>query len=67
MHIFRSFDLPHVTETDHEKLAHFHGDRFACFEWKGHKYPLMEGHSGLLWGVMLNLGFICTIHRARLC
>ena len=22
----------------------------------GHKYPLMEGHSGLLWGVMLNLG-----------
>ncbi|GGI10758.1 uracil/xanthine transporter [Gottfriedia solisilvae] len=24
--------------------------------WKGHKYPIMEGHSGLLWGVMLNLG-----------
>jgi xanthine/uracil permease len=22
----------------------------------GHRYPLMEGHSGLLWGVMLNLG-----------
>ncbi|MBM7705007.1 uracil/xanthine transporter [Metabacillus iocasae] len=24
--------------------------------WMGHRYPLMEGHSGLLWGVMLNLG-----------
>ncbi|GLB61463.1 uracil/xanthine transporter [Cytobacillus sp. NCCP-133] len=24
--------------------------------WKGHRYPLMEGHSGLLWGVILNLG-----------
>lgn len=24
--------------------------------WIGHRYPLMEGHSGLLWGVMLNLG-----------
>ena len=22
----------------------------------GHRYPLMEGHSGLLWGVILNLG-----------
>ncbi|MBM6618195.1 uracil/xanthine transporter [Bacillus suaedaesalsae] len=24
--------------------------------WVGHRFPLMEGHSGLLWGVMLNLG-----------
>jgi xanthine/uracil permease len=24
--------------------------------WFGHRYPLMEGHSGLLWGVILNLG-----------
>lgn len=24
--------------------------------WTGHRYPLMEGHSGLLWGVILNLG-----------
>lgn len=24
--------------------------------WLGHRYPLMEGHSGLWWGVMLNLG-----------
>ncbi|MDQ0272878.1 uracil/xanthine transporter [Cytobacillus purgationiresistens] len=24
--------------------------------WIGHRYPLMEGHSGLLWGVILNLG-----------
>jgi xanthine/uracil permease len=23
--------------------------------WFGHRYPLMEGHSGLYWGVMLNL------------
>lgn len=24
--------------------------------WIGHKYPLMEGHAGLMWGVILNLG-----------
>jgi xanthine/uracil permease len=24
--------------------------------WVGHRFPLMEGHSGLLWGVILNLG-----------
>ncbi|WP_042348384.1 uracil/xanthine transporter [Bacillus massiliigorillae] len=24
--------------------------------WIGHQLPLMEGHSGLLWGVILNLG-----------
>lgn len=24
--------------------------------WKGHRYPLIEGHSGLLWGLILNLG-----------
>ncbi|MEH6944923.1 uracil/xanthine transporter [Bacillus sp. JJ722] len=24
--------------------------------WLGHRLPLMEGHSGLLWGVILNLG-----------
>jgi xanthine/uracil permease len=24
--------------------------------WKGHRYPIMEGHSGLIWGVILNLG-----------
>ncbi|WP_433957392.1 uracil/xanthine transporter [Cytobacillus horneckiae] len=24
--------------------------------WKGHRFPIMEGHSGLLWGVILNLG-----------
>lgn len=24
--------------------------------WIGHKLPIMEGHSGLLWGVILNLG-----------
>ncbi|PLT33203.1 uracil/xanthine transporter [Bacillus sp. V5-8f] len=24
--------------------------------WLGHRLPIMEGHSGLLWGVILNLG-----------
>lgn len=24
--------------------------------WLGHRFPIMEGHSGLLWGVILNLG-----------
>lgn len=24
--------------------------------WVGHRFPIMEGHSGLLWGVILNLG-----------
>lgn len=24
--------------------------------WVGHRFPLMEGHSGLVWGVILNLG-----------
>lgn len=24
--------------------------------WLGHRFPLMEGHSGVLWGVTLNLG-----------
>ncbi|QED46652.1 uracil/xanthine transporter [Cytobacillus dafuensis] len=24
--------------------------------WKGHRYPLLEGHSGLMWGLILNLG-----------
>lgn len=24
--------------------------------WKGHRFPLMEGHSGILWGLLLNLG-----------
>ncbi|MFS0864406.1 uracil/xanthine transporter [Fredinandcohnia sp. 179-A 10B2 NHS] len=24
--------------------------------WLGHRFPIMEGHAGLLWGVMLNLG-----------
>ncbi|WP_417898157.1 uracil/xanthine transporter [Bacillus haimaensis] len=28
--------------------------------WIGHRYPLLEGHSGLLWGVMLNLGLTAS-------
>ncbi|WP_409971362.1 purine/pyrimidine permease [Bacillus sp. Bva_UNVM-123] len=30
----------------------------ACIfqAWKGHRFPLLEGHSGLLWGLILNLG-----------
>ncbi|KEZ47002.1 uracil/xanthine transporter [Metabacillus indicus] len=30
----------------------------ACFlqGWIGHRYPIMEGHSGIIWGLILNLG-----------
>jgi xanthine/uracil permease len=30
----------------------------ACIlqAWVGHRYPLMEGHSGLMWGLLLNMG-----------
>ncbi|NYF24840.1 uracil/xanthine transporter [Sporosarcina sp. JAI121] len=30
----------------------------ACIlqAWIGHRYPLMEGHSGLMWGLLLNMG-----------
>lgn len=28
--------------------------------WIGHRFPFMEGHSGLLWGVILNLGLSAT-------
>lgn len=31
----------------------------ACFlqGWIGHRFPLMEGHSGVIWGLVLNLSF----------
>jgi xanthine/uracil permease len=34
----------------------------ACMSqgWLGHRFPIMEGHSGLLWGVILNLGLTAT-------
>jgi xanthine/uracil permease len=28
--------------------------------WIGHRMPIMEGHSGLLWGVILNLGLTAS-------
>lgn len=28
--------------------------------WIGHKYPLMEGHSGLMWGLILNLSLTAS-------
>ncbi|QFG01166.1 uracil/xanthine transporter [Psychrobacillus glaciei] len=30
----------------------------ACIlqAWVGHRFPLMEGHSGLMWGLLLNMG-----------
>ncbi|WP_255452139.1 uracil/xanthine transporter [Sporosarcina sp. ANT_H38] len=30
----------------------------ACIlqAWIGHRFPLMEGHSGLMWGLLLNMG-----------
>ncbi|MGG4490227.1 uracil/xanthine transporter [Metabacillus idriensis] len=35
----------------------------ACFlqGWIGHKYPLMEGHSGIIWGLILNLGMSASV------
>lgn len=52
-----AFDLPpDITEMTMRSLLIFTGIACVFQGWKGHKYPLMEGHSGLLWGVMLNLG-----------
>ncbi|WP_152443124.1 uracil/xanthine transporter [Bacillus sp. THAF10] len=52
-----AFDVaPEVARTMLSASLLFTG--LACIfqGWMGHRYPLMEGHSGLLWGVMLNLG-----------
>jgi xanthine/uracil permease len=45
-----------MTETMLSSSLVFTG--LACIfqGWVGHRFPLMEGHSGLLWGVILNLG-----------
>lgn len=52
-----AFDLPtDVTEMTMRSSLVFTGIACVIQGWKGHKYPIMEGHSGLLWGVMLNLG-----------
>ncbi|WP_285767352.1 uracil/xanthine transporter [Peribacillus sp. SI8-4] len=52
-----AFDLPSdITEMTMRSSLVFTGIACVIQGWKGHKYPIMEGHSGLLWGVMLNLG-----------
>ncbi|KON70823.1 uracil/xanthine transporter [Peribacillus butanolivorans] len=52
-----AFHLPSdVTEMTMRSSLIFTGVACVIQGWKGHKYPIMEGHSGLLWGVMLNLG-----------
>jgi xanthine/uracil permease len=34
--------------------------------WLGHRFPIMEGHSGLLWGVILNLGLSASSMKMSL-
>ncbi|AOH56539.1 uracil/xanthine transporter [Peribacillus muralis] len=52
-----AFDLPSdITEMTMRSSLVFTGIACVIQGWKGHRYPIMEGHSGLLWGVMLNLG-----------
>ncbi len=52
-----AFHLPSsVTEMTMRSSLILTGIASVIQGWKGHKYPIMEGHSGLLWGVMLNLG-----------
>lgn len=52
-----AFHLPsNVTEMTMRSSLILTGIASVIQGWKGHKYPIMEGHSGLLWGVMLNLG-----------
>ncbi|WP_230501139.1 uracil/xanthine transporter [Sutcliffiella rhizosphaerae] len=56
-----AFDVsPEATKTMLSASLLFTG--LACIfqGWKGHRYPLLEGHSGLLWGVMLNLGLTAS-------
>ncbi|MFT4414328.1 uracil/xanthine transporter [Fredinandcohnia humi] len=51
------FELgPGTTELMMKSSLIFTG--LACMfqGWLGHRFPLMEGHSGLLWGLILNLG-----------
>lgn len=52
-----AFNLPSdVVESTIRSSLIFTGIATVIQGWKGHKFPIMEGHSGLLWGVMLNLG-----------
>lgn len=52
-----AFHLPSdVIESTIRSSLIFTGIASVLQGWIGHKYPVMEGHSGLLWGVMLNLG-----------
>lgn len=47
---------PHAVEMTLTSSLIFTGIASIIQGWRGHRYPIMEGHSGLIWGVMLNLG-----------
>lgn len=55
--VANAFHLPHETMAMMLKVSLvFTGLGCILQGWKGHRYPLMEGHSGLIWGLILNLG-----------
>ncbi|MED3551335.1 uracil/xanthine transporter [Cytobacillus praedii] len=55
--VANAFQLPHETMAMMLKVSLvFTGLACILQGWKGHRYPLMEGHSGLIWGLILNLG-----------
>ncbi len=52
-----AFELPPDTMAMMLKTSLIFTGLACIFQaWKGHRFPLMEGHSGLLWGLILNLG-----------
>jgi xanthine/uracil permease len=52
-----AFHLPQETMAMMLKVSLVFTGLSCMFQgWKGHRYPLMEGHSGLMWGLILNLG-----------
>lgn len=51
-----TFGLPHAEIAGMLQVSLiFTGIACLLQGWIGHKYPLMEGHSGLMWGLILNL------------
>lgn len=51
-----AFELPQVEIAGMLQVSLvFTGIACLLQGWIGHKYPLMEGHSGLMWGLILNL------------
>lgn len=55
--VANAFQLPADTMAMMLKMSLIFTGMACIFQgWLGHKFPLMEGHSGLLWGLILNLG-----------